>query len=567
MNTQRLLALYERVADAPDAVSRLRRFVLDLAVRGKLVVQHPCEGQGSDLKYEIQSERKKLASAAVIKRTKEWPAVSKEEVPFAVPSNWGVVRLGEAMHLINGRAFKPSDWTPDGLPIVRIQNLNKPSAPFNRFNGEVKQRFLVDTGDFLISWSGTPGTSFGAHIWNRGPAILNQHIFKAILIGDAFDSEFLKIAINSRLLELIEQAHGGVGLQHITKPKLEAVALTLPPLGEQRRIVDRFNELMELCCQLEGSRTTREKARELLTDASHARLKVPHTDEATFRAHASFVVDALSALTSRTDQVKRLRQTILNLAVQGKLVKYQEGEGEASSIVELVKLDREEAKTRVRCPDMTLVDFSIPSHWVWQSLDQLITEGPQNGLSPKKTNNVDMPKAITLTATTRGAFNGQHYKHVNVDSSAAAPYWLDPGDLLFQRGNTRDYVGIAAVYDGPPKKFLFPDLIMRVKVSRHMSNRYVHLWCISPFARHYMSTNAIGAQQTMPKINQRVLKSTPVAVPPIDEQYRIVATVEGLMTLCDELENSLMNATTVGQRVLESLLREALEPRGDQREM
>ncbi len=120
------------------------------------------------------------------------------------------------MDLINGRAFKPSDCTPQGLPIVRIQNLNNLSAPFNQFNGEVKQKFLIDTGDFLISWSGMPGTSFGAHIWNRGPAVLNQHIFKTILLAGAFDKAFLKIAIDSRLMELIEQAHGGVGLQHIT---------------------------------------------------------------------------------------------------------------------------------------------------------------------------------------------------------------------------------------------------------------------------------------------------------------------------------------------------------------
>ena len=161
MNAERLLAHYDRVAEAPDAVPRLRRFVLDLAVRGKLLEQGPCEGQGDDLKRQIQNAWEERVSKGEIKKVKKWPAVSEEEVPFDVPSNWGVVRLGESMDLINGRAFKPSDWTPQGLPIVRIQNLNNSSAPFNRFNGEVKQKFLIGTGDFLISWSGTPGTSFG----------------------------------------------------------------------------------------------------------------------------------------------------------------------------------------------------------------------------------------------------------------------------------------------------------------------------------------------------------------------------------------------------------------------
>ena len=74
------------------------------------------------------------------------------------------IALGSLCELVNGRAFKPTDWSEEGLPIVRIQNLNNPKAPFNRFNGELRPRFLIDSGALLFAWSGTPGTSFGAHI-------------------------------------------------------------------------------------------------------------------------------------------------------------------------------------------------------------------------------------------------------------------------------------------------------------------------------------------------------------------------------------------------------------------
>ena len=229
MNAARLLTLYDRVAEAPDAIARLRRFVLDLAVRGKLVEQHPADEPAAELLKRIAAEKAQLERGKKIKSSKVVP-ILPEQCPFEIPQSWSLVPLGEALVLINGRAFKPTDWTEKGLQIVRIQNLNKPLAPFNRFNGEVKEKFLIDDGDFLISWSGTPGTSFGAHIWDRGPAIVNQHIYKSILLGGVFEKRFLKVAINARLLELIERAHGGVGLQHITKPKLEAVAITLPPL-------------------------------------------------------------------------------------------------------------------------------------------------------------------------------------------------------------------------------------------------------------------------------------------------------------------------------------------------
>lgn len=125
MNAERLLALYEKVAEAPDAVPRLRRFVLDLAVRGKLVPHDTSEGQGAVLLKQIADAWKARLASGEIKKIVKWPKVSAEDVPFDVPSNWALVRLGEAMDLINGRAFKPSDWTQEGLPIVRNPKLEQ----------------------------------------------------------------------------------------------------------------------------------------------------------------------------------------------------------------------------------------------------------------------------------------------------------------------------------------------------------------------------------------------------------------------------------------------------------
>lgn len=147
------------------------------------------------------------------------------------------VAIGEVCELINGRAFKPSDWSTEGLPIVRIQNLNNEDAPFNRYSGEVRARFLIDSGALLFSWSGTPGTSFGAFFWHRGQAILNQHIFH-VLPRNGIDKNYLRYALNGRIERIIAQAHGGVGLQHITKDKLEATTIPILPPVEQRRVAD-----------------------------------------------------------------------------------------------------------------------------------------------------------------------------------------------------------------------------------------------------------------------------------------------------------------------------------------
>ncbi|MEH3119952.1 MAG: restriction endonuclease subunit S [Methylorubrum populi] len=162
-----------------------------------------------------------------------------------LPKGWVRTTIGMIADLANGRAFKPSDWTREGLPIIRIQNLNRPDAAFNHFSGPVSERHIVEDGDLLFAWSGTPGTSFGAHIWRGPTAVLNQHIFNIRVSPDHIDRDFLRLAINQTLDEQIAKAHGGAGLRHVTRKAFEETEIALPPLTEQRRIVERVRSLEE----------------------------------------------------------------------------------------------------------------------------------------------------------------------------------------------------------------------------------------------------------------------------------------------------------------------------------
>ena len=147
-------------------------------------------------------------------------------------NNIDVISVGDAVELINGRAFKPTHWMADGLPIIRIQNLNDKTAPFNYFDGIYDKKNYVKKGELLFSWSGTPGTSFGAFIWDREPGILNQHIFRVLPKID-LELNYLRYALNDQLEIIISKAHGGVGLQHITKGELEKVLIPNPNIEQQ----------------------------------------------------------------------------------------------------------------------------------------------------------------------------------------------------------------------------------------------------------------------------------------------------------------------------------------------
>ncbi len=131
------------------------------------------------------------------------------------------------------------------LPIIRIQNLTDRTKPFNYTTQALPEKFKVKRGDTLLSWSGTPGTSFGCFRWDGPEGWLNQHIFNVHLDDEVLPSFFI-YQVNSKLDELIAKAHGGVGLQHITKGDAFLVNIAVPPLAEQERIVKLLDEADEL---------------------------------------------------------------------------------------------------------------------------------------------------------------------------------------------------------------------------------------------------------------------------------------------------------------------------------
>lgn len=161
-----------------------------------------------------------------------------------LPAGWATAPIGNLCSLTNGRAFKPTEWRTTGIPIVRIQNLNSPSAQHNYYQGEVDERHRLKGGELLFAWSGTPGTSFGAHIWHGGEAALNQHIFRVDFDDAMLDKRFFRFAINEKLNDLINVAQGGVGLRHVTKGVFESTPVAVPPRAEQTRIADQLDTLL-----------------------------------------------------------------------------------------------------------------------------------------------------------------------------------------------------------------------------------------------------------------------------------------------------------------------------------
>jgi len=153
-----------------------------------------------------------------------------------VPDGWEIKPLGEVCELINGRGFKPHEWSTEGYPIIRIQNLNG-SGEFNHFNGDFNPKILVKPGQLLFAWSGSRGTSFGPHVWHGPDAVLNYHTWK-IVTKTGTDPEFLRQLFEHITTEIENSAHGAAALVHVQKADMEKRKLLLPALRQQKKIAE-----------------------------------------------------------------------------------------------------------------------------------------------------------------------------------------------------------------------------------------------------------------------------------------------------------------------------------------
>ena len=539
-------------ADAPDTVGRLRQFVLDLAVRGKLVEQDPADEPASELLQRIAAEKARMVATGRVRRSRKLQ--NGDPVPrFGLPASWVWSAIESVAHIEMGQSPRSEHYNRVGNGLAFFQGKADfgPRHPTPRY-WCTKPTKIAEPDDILLSVRAPVGPTNVADqrcCIGRGLAALRPL--------EGLNRDFMLLALKAFESDLASLGFGTTFVA-ITKKQLTRYGFPLPPLAEQRRIVAKVDEIMALCDRMEETHAAREHTRDRLTKASYARLSDTETDASTFRSHARFAVDALPALTARADQVKQLRQTILNLAFRGKLVQQDPREGSGRDVHG--RVSRTDPSPSPTGSSSKAIDgmHPLPSSWTWASLGQVIIAGPRNGLSPRASTRKGAPRAITLTATTSGVFDGSHFKRVDADIGPDSEYWLQPNDLLFQRGNTPEYVGMAAIYDGPPGEFIFPDLMIRVRLSPEVDLSFVHRFCVSPAARNYFSKNATGAQKTMPKINQAVLRALPIPLPPLSEQHRIVARLEKLIALCDRMEAGLGTADGTRSRLLESLLQHGM---------
>lgn len=219
---------------------RLKKSILQEAIEGRLVPQDPNDEPASVLLDNIRKEKARLVKEGKLKKKDiEETAISEDEISFEIPKSWEWCRIGQIADFINGLAFKPNEWEDSGIPIIRIQNLTDKDKPFNYTSRSFEEKFLVKHGDLLFSWSAT----LDSFIWEGGDAWLNQHIFKVIPYR-CIDKVYLYYLLKGIVRKLTSITHG-LTMKHLTRGVFENYVFPLPPLAEQKRIVEKIEQLMK----------------------------------------------------------------------------------------------------------------------------------------------------------------------------------------------------------------------------------------------------------------------------------------------------------------------------------
>lgn len=593
MNSDLLLSLYERVSEAPDAVSRLRRFVLDLAVRGKLVEQDPADEPASELLKRIAAEKARLVKAKAIRKPRELSPLEPDDLPFPLPHGWAWTQIAE-LGIISPRNEAEDILEASFVPMPMIAaEYGVPNEHEPRPWGEIKKGYThfaegdVGLAKITPCFENGKSTVFRNLTGGIGAGTTELHVVRPISVDADYIVHFLK---SPQFIETgIRRMTGTAGQKRVPTEYFTSSPFPLPPLAEQRRIVAKVEELMTLLDRLEAARQQREATRDRLTAASLARLTAPDADapgaepgkvgtgfpsgsatkKDTFPSNARFALATLPALTTRPDQIKPLRQTILNLAVRGRLVDQDPTDEPASELLKRIAAERaafldaddpnpSEAKTQKKKQAQQRLPGSLPElprGWSWATLQQssLMVIDCKNKTAPYSSTGI---KLVRTTNVRDGALNSNDQKFV---SEATYEAWSlrakpEPGDILITREAPMGEVCI--IPDGE-RICLGQRMMLARLVPDTIDGRFMLYSLRDPDLMERVQDKPLG--MTVQHLRVGGVETLLVPLPPLAEQHRIVAKVDALMALCDQLEAALTTADTTRARLLEALLHEALE--------
>ena len=414
--------------------------------------------------------------------------------------------LGDVATYINGRAFKPSDWETCGLPIIRIQNLTNPSAPYNYSSKELEEKYKVQQGDLLFAWS----ASLGAHIWRGHDAWLNQHIFR-VVPSEGINKKYLYYFLLQTTAKLYTKTHGS-GMVHITKGPFMNTPIPVPPLSEQERIVSKIEELFSRL------------------DASVAELQ------------------------TAKEKLKVYRQAVLKEAFEGKLSETWRLSSSATPQNDFLSICKQNPSFKDTSGDENKITLHIPTTWlkirIGDIFDVEVGSTPKRSIAEYWNGTINWVSSgevhFNAIATTKEKITEAGLANSSTNLQPAGTVLL----AMIGEGKTR---GQAAILNTNAAHNQNTAAILVSKTP--CDPKYIYYFLLL----NYENTRRVGSGNNQKALNKERVRALRFPFTSFEEQRIIVCNIESRFSVFDSIERTIDASLQQAEVLRQSILKQAFE--------
>lgn len=561
-------------------VKKLRELILELAIRGKLVPQDLNDEPASVLLERIAAEKAQLVKENKIKKIKVLPQISEIEKPFELPNGWEWSTLNTLITVMDAgwSPACPSEPSPNNdtwgvLKTTAVQNMeyreeeNKVLA----VSKEPRPQYEVKVGDILVTRAG-PKNRVGVSCLvkkTRPNLMISDKIIRFHLAEVGISESYIALCLNAGATAgYLESAKSGMAesQMNISQDKLKLSPIPLASTHEQHRIVAKVDELMALCDQLEQQTEASIEAHQLLVSTLLNTL-TNSADADELMENWARISDHFDTLFTTEASIDQLKQTILQLAVMGKLVPQDPNDEPASVLLERIaeektqlikdkKIKKQKALSPIAEDEKP---FELPNGWEWCRFEDVveihsgITKGRK--LSGRELKTIPY---LSVANVQRGYLNLQNVKEIDLPIDEIEKYSVLEGDLLITEGGDWDKVGRTAIWRSEVPYMAHQNHVFKARpYLSEQSEVWLEMYLNGPFARDYF---AGSSKQTtnLASINKTQLRSCFIAVPPNGEKQRITSKVQDLIEMCNLLLERIARCQQTQYHLTDAIVEQAV---------
>lgn len=565
-----ILEEFSTIFDRPEKIKKLREYIVDLAVRGKLVKQNEDDKSINIFIEEVKKEKEQLIKNKKIKRNKKLLGITENDIPYELPQNWRWVRLGDISDLKIGKTPKrevKEYWENGTIPWVSISDMDKKGFVTST---KEKVSILASEKEFKnnISPKGTLIMSFKLSIGKVGILDMDSYHNEAIVsILPILDkNEILKMYLFSILggIDLLSDTKKAIKGKTLNKDTLTNLLIPLPPFEEQKRIVDKINYFMKICDELENKLEENLNYIYLTTKSTLNKINICKNFKEV-KECLSFIIEHFEDLSLSDGAVNKIKNIILSLAVQGKLVLQDENDEPASVLLEKIKKEKEQLKKEnklareIKLPEVKEPEdlYEIPKSWEWayfQDITSCITCGVAS-----------TPKYVEEGKMFLSAKNVKPYKFMPEDHKFITEELFDKitknakpmkNDILLTRVGAG--IGEATIIDQDIEFAIYVSLTLIKPIHKYINSKYILYFLNSSEGTKKCLINTFGKGASQGNLNVNQVRKFMIPIPPLEEQNRIVEKIDSLMLLCDKLEKEINNSKQLNEMLMVKILNDEI---------